>query len=59
MASRDYEYQGIRIEGIRELRSAFETAGVEVTEDFKFIHKDVAETVVSSCLLYTSDAADE
>lgn len=47
MASRDYEYQGIRIDGIRELRSAFETAGVEITEDFKLIHKDVADTVIS------------
>lgn len=47
MASRDYDYQGVRVEGAKELRSAFETAGVVMDDDFKFIHKEVADTVVS------------
>lgn len=42
-----YSYQGIRVDGARELRSTMRKAGVEITEDLKATHREASDTVIS------------
>lgn len=43
----NYSYEGVRVDGARELRRALKQAGLDLKADIKDAHKSVAETVVS------------
>lgn len=43
----DYDYQGVRVEGARELRRALKKAEIDVKDDIKDAHKTVADIVVA------------
>lgn len=42
-----YSYEGVRVDGARELRSALKKAGLDLKDDIKAAHKDVASIVVA------------
>lgn len=42
-----YSYEGVRVDGARELRRALKQAGLDLKADIKDAHKDVAQTVIS------------
>lgn len=41
-----YSYEGVRVDGARELRRALRAAGLDLKDDIKAAHKDVASVVV-------------
>lgn len=43
----EYDYQGVRVEGARELRRALRRAEIDVKDDIKDAHKTVADIVVA------------
>lgn len=43
----NYSYQGVRVEGARELRAALRKAGLDLKDDIKDAHRDVANIVVA------------
>lgn len=42
----DYNYQGARVDGARELRAALRKAGIDVKDDIKDAHRTVADIVI-------------
>ena len=43
----DYDYQGVRVEGARDLRRALRKAEIDVKDDIKDAHRSVADIVVA------------
>lgn len=42
-----YSYEGVRVDGARELRAALKKAGLDLTDDIKDAHKTVADIVTA------------
>lgn len=42
-----YSYEGVKVEGARELRAALKKAGLDLNDDIKDAHKTVAEIVTA------------